>query len=78
VTASETWSRDEKGGKRLVRRRPPLTGVELPRWTYFDTVLGLWRPLNTKAAVLQLEGERAAGKLARVTATVLAGEPGRC
>ena len=78
MSAAETWSRVEKGGKRLVRRRPPRSAIELPRWFHYDCVIGAWRPLLTKAAILLLEGERNAGKLARVHATVLAGECGRC
>ena len=78
MSAAETWSRVERGGRRLVRRRPPRSAIELPRWTHYDTLIGAWRPLLTRAAVLCLEGERAAGKLSRVHATVLAGECGRC
>lgn len=78
MTAAETWSRAEKGGRRLVRRRPPRTRIELPRWWSYDTAIDAWRPLLTRAAILCLEGERAAGALARVHATVLAGEAGRC
>lgn len=78
MTAAETWSRVEKGGRRLVRRREPRGRIELPRWTHYDVALGVWRPLLTKAAVLLLEGERAAGKLSRVGSVVLAGELGRC
>lgn len=77
MTAAETWSRDERGGKRLLRRTMPR-GASLPQWRSWDLSIDRWRDLHTTAAVLQLEGERAAGKLHRVASAFLAGEAASC
>lgn len=65
---SALYSRSEKGGQRLLRRSSS------GGWKSFDTAIGQWRTLQTKAALELLEHELATGKLVPVAATFLGGE----
>lgn len=74
TAALELWSRDERNGRRLLRRKSP------ERWSHWDESLSRWRTLETRAALELLEHERAqalanaGSRLAKVAATFLAGE----